>query len=77
MGTGIKQEMKAILNEIQSGQFAEEWIAECEAGTPTFEQLRAASHNHPIEKVGKKLRKMMSWLLPKKSADTARSPMAA
>lgn len=77
MGTGIKQEMKAILNEIQSGQFAEEWIAECEAGTPTFEQLRAASQNHPIEKVGKKLRKMMSWLMPKQSADTARSPMAA
>jgi ketol-acid reductoisomerase len=77
MGEGIKHEMKEILGEIQSGQFAQEWIAECEAGTPNFEQLRAASHNHPIETVGKKLRKMMSWLMPKKASDTARSPVTA
>ncbi|HMB89581.1 MAG TPA: ketol-acid reductoisomerase [Rhodothermales bacterium] len=77
IGDGIKDEMKKILGEIQSGAFAQEWIAECEAGTPNFEELRSASHNHPIETVGKKLRKMMSWLMPKKASDTARSPVTA
>lgn len=72
----VKQEMKKILDEIQSGAFAREWIAECEAGTPRFEELRARSRRHPIETVGKKLRRMMSWLRPKKEADTARSPVA-
>ena len=73
---GVKQEMKKILGEIQSGAFAKEWIAECESGMPRFEELRAQSRQHPIETVGKKLRQMMSWLRPKKEADTAHSPMA-
>ncbi len=76
IGPQVKQEMKKVLDEIQSGVFAREWIAECEAGTPQFEQLREASRTHPIEVVGKKLRKMMSWLRPKKEADTANAPVA-
>ena len=76
IGDQVKQEMKKILGEIQDGTFAKEWIAECEAGTPNFEKMREASHNHPIETIGKKLRKMMSWLRPTKEADTANAPVA-
>ena len=73
----VRQEMRNILSEIQSGQFAREWIAECDAGWPNFEGLRKASREHPIENVGKKLRGMMSWLRPNRAADTADSPVAA
>ena len=73
----IKQEMKKILKEVQDGTFAREWIEECEAGWPNMDKLREASHTHPIEKVGKKLRSMMSWLKPKKAADTVASPVEA
>ena len=58
----VKQRMKAILDEIQSGAFAREWIRECESGSRTFHAQRAAVGSHPIEAVGKRLRKMMSWL---------------
>jgi ketol-acid reductoisomerase len=71
----VKQEMKKILAEIQSGQFAREWLAECEAGWPNMNELRRASREHPVEKVGKKLRDMMSWLKPKRKADTVGSPV--
>ncbi len=57
-----KKEMKKILEEVQSGEFAREWIAECEAGGSKFQELRANSKNHPVEVVGRKLRSMMSWL---------------
>ena len=60
----VKGEMQKILGEIQSGQFAREWIAECEAGEHTLYDLRSRSRNHPIEAVGRKLRSMMSWLKP-------------
>jgi ketol-acid reductoisomerase len=73
----VKAEMKRILAEVQSGQFAREWIKENEEGLPAMKRLRAASHEHPIEIVGKKLRGMMSWLKPKKSADTVGSPVDA
>ena len=76
IGAAVKQEMKKILGEIQSGAFAKEWIAECETGAVRFQELRSQSRQHPVEKVGKKLRQMMSWLRPKKEADTARSPVA-
>jgi len=76
IGPQVKAEMKKILGEIQSGQFAKEWIAECDAGWPNFDGMRKASHNHPVEVVGKQLRSMMSWLRPKKSADTADSPVS-
>lgn len=73
----VKQEMKKILQEIQNGQFAKEWLDECEAGWPNMSQLRKASREHPVEKIGKQLRGMMSWLKPKKKADTANSPVEA
>jgi ketol-acid reductoisomerase len=57
-----RAEMKKILNEIQTGQFAKEWICENQAGRPSFYALRKKDLNHPIEKVGAKLRKMMPWI---------------
>ena len=62
IGNGVKAEMKKILSEVQSGQFAREWIEECDKGWPNMNSLRSASVNHPIEAVGKRLRGMMSWL---------------
>lgn len=57
-----RKEMKKILSEIQSGEFAREWILENRAGRPVFNALARQQKNHLIEKVGKKLRSMMSWL---------------
>jgi ketol-acid reductoisomerase len=57
-----KAEMRKILDEIQQGKFAEEWIAENENGRPRFEELRAADRSHPVEQVGEELRGMMPWI---------------
>ncbi len=57
-----KIEMKKILKEIQSGQFAKEFILENQVGRPTLEMFREHEKEHPIEKVGKQLRDMMSWI---------------
>ncbi len=58
----VKAEMRKILDEIQSGQFAEEWIAESRGGRSNFEQLRQADRDHQIEQVGSDLRGMMPWI---------------
>ncbi len=70
----VRGEMRKILKEIQSGQFAREWLDECNQGWPNMNELRRASKEHPLEAVGKKLRGMMSWLKPKKRADTVGAP---
>ena len=57
-----KAEMKKILGEIQSGEFAKEWIAENENGRPNFNRMRDEAAKHPIEKVGAELRAMMPWI---------------
>ena len=57
-----KAEMKRILQEIQSGQFAKEWRAEYEGGLKNFKRLYEADNNHPVEVTGRRLRKMMPWL---------------
>ncbi len=57
-----RAEMRAILDEIQNGRFAEEWIAESESGRPNFSALRQVGRDHPIEKVGAELRAMMPWI---------------
>jgi ketol-acid reductoisomerase len=57
-----KAEMKKILGEIQSGKFAKEWIDEYKAGLPNFKALYDKDYNHPLEKVGKELRRMMQWI---------------
>ncbi|MDB5324379.1 MAG: ilvC [Phycisphaerales bacterium] len=60
-----KAEMKKILTEIQSGQFAKEWRAEYEGGMKNFKRLYEADNNHPVENTGRRLRKMMPWLKAK------------
>ncbi len=57
-----KAEMKKILGEIQSGEFAREWIEENETGRKNFLAMRDATAKHPIEKVGAELRAMMPWI---------------
>lgn len=64
-----KKEMKAILEEIQSGKFAKEWMDENAAGTPNFQETRRKQAAHPIEEVGKKLRDMMPWIQKNKLVD--------
>ena len=58
----VKAEMRAILDEIRTGKFADEWIAESESGRSRFQALREAGKQHPIEKVGAELRAMMPWI---------------
>jgi ketol-acid reductoisomerase len=60
-----KKEMKKILTEIQNGDFARQWILENKAGAPSFKAIRRRERNHPVEQVGKQLRKMMSWIQEK------------
>jgi ketol-acid reductoisomerase len=57
-----KAEMKKILSEIQSGQFAEEWVAESESGRANYHRLQDEGKVHPIEVVGAQLRAMMPWI---------------
>ncbi len=58
----VKQEMKKILKEIQTGEFAREWILENQAKRPVYTKIKKMEEEHLIERVGKKLRAMMSWL---------------
>lgn len=58
----VRQEMKKLLKEVQNGEFAREWILENQANRPMFNALRKQLQEHTIEKVGKKLRGMMSWI---------------
>jgi ketol-acid reductoisomerase len=65
----VKAEMKKILAEIQSGEFAKEWMAENAAGKPRFQALRETAAQQPIEKVGAQLRGMMPWIEAGKVVD--------
>ncbi len=57
-----KKEMRKILEEIQTGQFAREWILENQAGRTVFKAIMEKEQDHIIEEVGRKLRKMMPWM---------------
>ncbi|PSQ84953.1 MAG: ketol-acid reductoisomerase [Bacteroidetes bacterium QS_3_64_15] len=58
----VREEMQDILDEVQSGEFADEWIAEYEKGAPRLTEEREVLEEHPIEQVGQKLRGMMPWM---------------
>ena len=58
----VKENMKAVLDDIRSGAFAERFIADQDAGAPEFTALRAKGEAHPIESTGRELRKMFSWV---------------
>lgn len=57
-----REEMRKILKEIQSGEFAREWILENMCGRPVYNALKKKESEHPIEEVGRRLRSMMSWI---------------
>lgn len=62
-----REEMRKILQEVQSGQFAREWIMENQTNQPVFNALTKKDEEHLIEKVGKKLRGMMGWIKEKEN----------
>ncbi|HZL02356.1 MAG TPA: ketol-acid reductoisomerase [Cellulomonas sp.] len=60
----VKENMKAVLADIQNGAFAKRFIDDQDAGAPEFKALRAKGQNHPIEPVGRELRKLFAWVKP-------------
>jgi len=73
IGQETRQAMEAILKDIQSGKFADEWITEYRCGSPHFRELRTESAKHPIEEVGGKLRTLMPWLASNRLVDRSRN----
>lgn len=73
IGRAVREEMEKTLQKIRSGEFADEWMAECEAGSPVFKKLEAGAKSHPIEEVGKRLRTMMPWLAQNRLVDRQRN----
>ncbi len=69
IGAEVRKAMQEILKDIQSGKFAEEWITEYRSGMPHFKELRKEGVNHPVEKVGERLRSMMPWLMQDRLVD--------
>ena len=68
-----KERMKEILKDIQSGKFAKQWMNECKNGQKNFLKTRKELSEHPIEKVGKKLRELMPWIGKNKLVDKAKN----
>jgi ketol-acid reductoisomerase len=65
----VKAEMKRVLDDIQSGRFAREWVLENAAGQASFKAMRRRAAEHDIEKVGERLRGMMPWIAKNKLVD--------
>jgi ketol-acid reductoisomerase len=74
IGPEVKERMKDVLTDIQNGAFAERFVADQDAGGPEFLALRAKGEAHPIEEVGRKLRKLFSWI---KNSDDYKEGSAA
>ena len=68
-----KKEMKKILSEIQSGQFAKEWMNEHKSGQTQFKTMRKKHAVHPIEGIGEKLRTLMPWIAEGKMVDKSKN----
>ncbi len=73
IGDETRRAMKAILADIQSGKFADEWITEYRCGLPHFRELRKEAAKHPVEEVGAKLRGLMPWLASERLVDRSRN----
>ena len=69
----VKLEMRRILDDIQSGRFARDWVLENKAGQASFKAQRAQNATHPIEEIGEKLRGMMPWIKEKALVDKAKN----
>ena len=68
-----KAEMKRVLDDIQTGKFARDWVLENKAGQASFKATRARGAAHPIEEVGARLRGMMPWITKNKLVDVAKN----
>tara|TARA_Y100000590_G_scaffold346523_1_gene396825 strand:+ start:2413 stop:3432 length:1020 start_codon:yes stop_codon:yes gene_type:complete len=68
-----KERMKEVLKDIQSGKFAKQWMDECKGGQKNFLKMRKELAEHPIEKVGKKLRDLMPWIGKNKLVDKSKN----
>ena len=68
-----KERMKEVLKDIQSGKFTKQWMDECKNGQKNFLKMRSDLANHPIEKVGKKLRDLMPWIGKGKLVDKSKN----
>ncbi|HHQ42231.1 MAG TPA: ketol-acid reductoisomerase, partial [Chromatiales bacterium] len=64
---------RRILEEIQTGRFAREFILENQAGAPTLKAMRRLAAEHPIERVGERLREMMPWIKAGRIVDRTRN----
>lgn len=73
IGSESKKVMKEILQEIQTGDFAREFIMENQTGAPKMKAMRRISKQHQIEQVGERLRSMMPWIRENKLVDQARN----
>jgi ketol-acid reductoisomerase len=69
----VKEEMKRILDDIQSGRFARDWVLENAAGQASFKAMRRRGAEHPVEQVGAKLRAMMPWIGQNRLVDKSRN----
>jgi ketol-acid reductoisomerase len=69
----VRQRMREILDEIQSGRFAKEFILENQAGALSFQALRNRGAQHPMEKVGARLRELMPWLKENRLVDRTKN----
>jgi ketol-acid reductoisomerase len=69
----VKGEMRRILDDIQSGRFARDWVLENKAGLPSFKATRRRNAEHPIEQVGEKLRAMMPWIAANRLVDKSKN----
>ncbi len=68
-----RAEMRRILDDIQSGRFARDWVNECTAGQPSFKAIRRRNAEHQIEEVGNRLRAMMPWIAERALVDKAKN----
>jgi len=73
VGDQAREAMKKILADVQSGEFAREWVKENASGAEQLRQLREASQGQPIEKVGAQLRDMMPWIREQRLVDRSRN----
>jgi ketol-acid reductoisomerase len=69
----VKARMKQVLDDIQSGRFAKDWMLENAAGQPSFKAMRRRAAEHPIEQVGERLRAMMPWIAEKRLVDKSKN----
>ncbi len=73
IGPEARKAMQALLADIQSGKFADEWVTEYRCGVPHFRELRQEASKHPVEEVGTRLRALMPWLATDRLVDRSRN----